>query len=517
MLAGNTQATVTWQVNTESDLKHYTLHWGSAANNLADSVVVEKTASSKTVTGLTNDTLYFFALSAEDTSGNKSKPSEAISITPTANADTTPPTLLSSNPVDNSTDVPPRNPSITIVFSEPMNTTDFALTIVPPFRAFDASSDEKLESVWSNNDMTLTVKPSASELVLENTSFTLTLSNAKDKAGNALSGDNDITFMTGKDIPRVVSSVPADGATNVPAPAPELSKVTLNFSKAVNPGTFKYDYDMPRCEDPVWEIGNLTVNFSCRLYDGHTYTLFYQADKTVDDSGLEGSISFTTIADTTSPIIIDQNPSSNATNVPLSSTLYLQFDDEMDQASTFAAVSSSSPLNCTWKFTAGFTDRLECPVPNLADDTTYIITVDTTAKDTSGNPFSLEFCRGNFPCSYDLKFSTGSTIDETRPTIDTELSEPDNGTTNVELTSTINVIFSEKMNEASVERVFRADTGDIEIAGTFGWFNSGMVFFPTDPLPACTNINVTISNEATDRALNFLASPYDITFKTVCS
>jgi Bacterial Ig-like domain len=191
----------------------------------------------------------------------------------------------------------------------------------------------------------------------------------------------------------------------------------------------------------------------------------------------------------------------------------IYFDDVMDKASAVAAVSSSSPLNCTWEFT----DGLECLAPNLAENTTYIITVDTTAKDTSDNPLSLRFCRGSFPCAYSFKFSTGSTVDETRPTINTDLSEPDNGVTDVALTSTINVIFSEKMNEASVERVFRAATGDTEITGTFGWFNSGMVFFPSSPLPSCTNIHVTITSEATDRALNFLANPYDITFKTVCN
>jgi Bacterial Ig-like domain/Fibronectin type III domain len=512
VLAGNAQATVTWQVNSENDLEGYTLYWGSAANNLAASVIVDKAASSKTVTGLTNDTPYFFAVSAEDTSGNKSKLSEPISTTPTANADTTPPTLQSSTPADTATDVPPRNPSITLVFSEPMNTTEFAFTIVPPFRASDASSDEKLELTWSNNDTTLTVKPTLSELVLENTSFTLTLTNAKDRTGDVLVGDNEITFTTGADVPRVVSSTPESGATNIGL---DLSSIVLTFSTAVDTSMFTLETTF-LTRGHNWSNDDTTLQIAVVALDNEsTYTVSFSG-KDKQGRAFSGSFSFSTIPDSGSPHVTATTPQDGAVNVsliPSDDGIGIYFDDVMDAASTIAAVSSSLPLGCAWEFT----NRLACLNPSLQANTTYIITIDTTAKDTSGNPLSREFCRGSFPCAYSFKFSTGSTIDETRPTINTEFSEPDNGATDVEIGSTINVIFSEKMNQESVERVFRADTGDTEIVGTFGWFNSGMVFFPSSSLPSCTNIHVTITTEATDRALNILANPYNITFKTICN
>lgn len=513
VLAGNAQAIVSWQANSESDLESYTIYWGSAVNNLADSVIVDKTASSKTVTGLTNDTTYFFALSAEDTSGNKSTLSEPIAITPSATADITPPILQSSNPADNATDVPPRNPSITLVFSEPMNAADFAFSIVPPFRASDASLDELLELTWNNNDTTLTIKPSVSELVPENTLFTLTLTTANDRAGNALVGDNDITFTTGKDIPRLVSSVPADGATDVPL---GTSTITLTFSKPLEAKGFHLDKAFYCDSGSVENNDTEFILLGCELADNHTYEITFDGQDQ-EGNAFTGKLSFTTIPDTTPPSVTGSVPGSDQTTVALQDNIIIYFDDEMDEASTLGAVSSNLPLGCTWELSQDL-DTLVCEPSNLQADTTYVITIGEEAKDTSEkNLVGSGFCRGSPPCSYTFKFSTGSTIDETRPTINTDLSEPDNGAEGIPIHSTINVIFTEKMNEASVERVFRADTGDTEITGTFGWFNSGMVFFPSSPLPSCTNIHVTITTEATDRALNFLANPYDITFKTVCN
>jgi methionine-rich copper-binding protein CopC len=498
------QVTLTWGASPEVDVAGYTLYVGTAEATLEQSTFVTGTA--KTITGLTNDTKYFFAIDAVDAAANKSSKTTPVSATPSATIkDTTPPTIQSSGPADNAIDVTGEF-VFSIVFSEPMDKSSLTFTLDPP--------DYVLELVdWSNDDTTLTLSPLQLHLFTdkENTDYKLTV-RAKDKAGNALSGDTDINFKTGVNVPTLVSSTPESGATNV---ALDLRKVLLTFSKPVDPATFTLETTFPG-EGYDWLENDTQLSiYVATLYDESTYTVSFTG-KDKQGHAFTGSFSFSTIPDSGSPQVLSTSPQDGATNVPLTmptGAIGIYFDDMMDQASAIAAVSSSLPLGCVWEFS----DGLECPAPNLAENTTYIITITTAAKDTSGNPFSRKFCRGSFPCSYDFKFSTGSEIDKARPTIDTELSEPDNGTTNVERTSTINVIFSEKMNEASVERVFRASAGDIEIFGTFGWFNSGMVFFPSSPLPACTNINVTITTEVTDRALNYLESPYDITFKTVCN
>jgi Bacterial Ig-like domain/Fibronectin type III domain len=498
----NGQVTLTWQANPESDVAGYTVYVGTAENALEPTTFVTETT--KTIPGLTNDTQYFFAVDAVDVAANKSSKTTPVSATPSATVtDTTPPKIQSGDPADNASNVT-GEVVFSIVFSEPMDKSSLTFTLEPP--------DYVLEGItWSSNDTTLTLSPLQLHLFTEKTTYKLSLS-AKDKAANALAGDTEINFTTAELAATLISSTPEVGASNVPL---DLRKVLLTFSKAVDPATFTLETTFPN-EGYDWLNDDTTLQIDvAALNDESTYNVSYTG-KDKQGRAFTGSFSFSTIPDSGSPHVASTSPQDGATNVPLTMPtggIGIYFDDVMDEASALAAVSSSLSLGCTWEFS----DGLECLAPNLAEDTTYIITVSTAAKDTSGNPLSRKLCRGSFPCSYSFKFSTGNTIDETKPTINTELSEPDNGTKDVPLTSTINVIFSERMNELSVEQVFIASVDGNKIAGKFGWFKSGMVFFPDAALPACKDVNVVISTEATDLAENFLTSSYNITFKTVCN
>ncbi len=399
------QVTLTWQANPEEDIAGYTVYFGTAEDALeADAFVTEST---KTLTSLTNGTTYFFAVDALDAANNHSSRTTPVAATPSAETDTTPPTLQTSDPEDGASDASPRNPAIKLVFSEPMNTTDFAFKVAPPFVAPDALPDEPLELTWSDDDATLTLRPTLSELLPENTLFTLTLESAEDRAGNALAGDKDIAFTTGFEAPTLVSSAPANGATDVPVS--ERLIVTLTFSEVVDPETFQYDNNFPYgCEDPFWETGNLTVSFECTLQDEHTYTVFYRGQDS-DGHPFEGSISFSTVADAAPPSVRSSFPEDRATGVPLGTLIQVFFDDEMDEASTLAAVSSSAPLGCVWELNEA-KDTLRCSPANLQANTTYTVTVAETAQDTSGkNLVGSGLCRGEPPCSYDFEFSTITT------------------------------------------------------------------------------------------------------------
>jgi chitodextrinase len=81
---GDAQVALSWSANAESDLKGYTLAWGTSSANLSNTQFVSKPGTAFTVMGLQNNTAYFFALSAEDTNGNASARSAAVSGTPIA-------------------------------------------------------------------------------------------------------------------------------------------------------------------------------------------------------------------------------------------------------------------------------------------------------------------------------------------------------------------------------------------------------------------------------------------------
>jgi methionine-rich copper-binding protein CopC len=409
------QVTLTWGANPESDIAGYTLYVGTAENALEPTTFITETT--KTITGLTNDTPYFFAISAVDVANNPSSKTTSVFATPsTTVTDTTPPKIQASDPADGATEMSPRDTSLEVRFSEPMDEASLEFTITPRFGANDALPNEPFNIIWSENDTVVTLQPSVSNLVAEDTTFTLSVS-AKDKAGNALSGDKEISFKMGFDVPFLVSSTPADGATDVPG----LSKgetITLTFSEAVATNTFQIDTNFPSgCYDiPQWETGSLTVNFiSCFLYDENTYTFSYKGQD-LDGHGFEGSISFSTVPDTSPPSIHAHSPLNNATGIPLQTNINIYFDDEMDEASTLAAVSSSSDLGCTWTLTV---TKLACVSSNLQANTTYTIAVSTEAKDTSGNNLCLGQCRDELTRSFNFRFSTivTSTVGELRVNI----------------------------------------------------------------------------------------------------
>ncbi len=384
----NAQVTLTWGANSESDVAGYTLYMGTAEDALEPTMFITETT--KTITGLTNDTQYFFAIDAVDVANNPSSKTISVSATPsTTITDTTPPTIQASDPADGATEVSPRDTSLELQFSEPMDKASLEFTITPRFGANDAPPNEPFNITWTENDTVVTLQPSLSNVVAEDTTFTLSV-NAKDKAGKTLSGDKELSFKTGFDVAFLVSSTPTNGATNVPASS--FATIVLTFSEGVDPKTFEYDATFPYgCEGPIWSVEN-TVILECTLYDGHTYTLSYSGQD-LDGHPFEGSISFSTVPDSSPPTIHAHSPLNNATGIALDTNISIYFDDEMDEASILAAVSSSSPLGCIWLVDEG--SELACRPSNLQANTTYTITVSTEAKDTSGNhlesPYSLSF------------------------------------------------------------------------------------------------------------------------------
>lgn len=92
---GNQTIALQWNANTEEDLSGYTLFWGTSAEGLDKQETLGK-ITTHAMNGLQNDSSYFFALVATDTSGNSSEKSEVISVTPTVPDNTKPTVTLSS-------------------------------------------------------------------------------------------------------------------------------------------------------------------------------------------------------------------------------------------------------------------------------------------------------------------------------------------------------------------------------------------------------------------------------------
>lgn len=86
--SGTGSATLSWVTPTQNtdgssltDLSGYRIYYGNSAGNLTSSVSVSASATSYTVSGLTNGTIYYFAMTSLNASGLESERSTAVSKT----------------------------------------------------------------------------------------------------------------------------------------------------------------------------------------------------------------------------------------------------------------------------------------------------------------------------------------------------------------------------------------------------------------------------------------------------
>jgi hypothetical protein len=429
----NGQVTLTWGANPEADLAGYTIYMGTTQDKLEPKEFV--TTNSKTMSNLTNGMTYLFSVDAVDAANNHSSQAAPVSATPSATStDTTPPKIQSSTPADGATNTNPRNFSMTLVFSEPMDTASFSLMLAPPnafpeLQALTPVATTPFSVAWSEADtVAILVLEPPNELLLENTTFTLTL-NAKDKAGNALSGDKEIAFTTGEEAPRLVSSTPANGSTNIPV---EKFEIKLDFSKPMDTLVVKVAPTLEPLDIPfysqswtlTWSENDTVLTLTTSIDPGYfledtTYTLLLTGKAKTGIPLLDTPVTFTTVDDPTPPKIIQTSPVDEMTEIPLSPLdVFIYFDDVMDVTTTLAALSSTPALPCDWQqfftYTANDTSlksafACRSETETFQPNTIYTITVSTTAKDSSGNNLDIGTCigaPGDPPCAYTFKFTT---------------------------------------------------------------------------------------------------------------
>ncbi|WP_256012193.1 YDG domain-containing protein [Desertivirga xinjiangensis] len=102
--AGNARNDLSWTANTESDLKEYRLYSGTSTNPTTLLATITKPTVTYSHTGLTNNTTYYYKITAVDNAGNESAKSAEVTRKPIAPAVTPPgkpdrpsPSLVTSN------------------------------------------------------------------------------------------------------------------------------------------------------------------------------------------------------------------------------------------------------------------------------------------------------------------------------------------------------------------------------------------------------------------------------------
>jgi hypothetical protein len=225
--AGENQFTLEWDANAESDLAGYNVFLGDTAGTVVSSVFVAKPGVSTVMTGLTNGKTYFYALDAQDATGNHSPRSSVASVTP---KDVTPPTILSNEPANLATDLTLVG-TVKFTLSEPIDPATFAVDGCTKNASTCPSGSLNIAKlgapVFSSSNTVVTFAPSG-DLFSGGGTFVLSLS-AKDLAGNALSGRNTLEFSV---------KIPPDTT------APTVQGVLENLD-VDNRATIRFDFSEP--------------------------------------------------------------------------------------------------------------------------------------------------------------------------------------------------------------------------------------------------------------------------------
>lgn len=201
------------------------------------------------------------------------------------------------------------------------------------------------------------------------------------------------------------------------------------------------------------------------------------------------------------PSVSETNPSDQATNVGVDSNITAKFSSSVDPVTvndkTFIVVDMTG--------TVSYSDRTAIFTPSAPFEKgrRYNVILTTGIKDLDGVPL---------PSNFTWAFETEGGPDTTAPSIETTV--PRNGATDVSVTSSIRVVFSEPIDPSSIhEETFFVNGG---ITGTYSYDepNRTAILTPLRPLASSTVTTVTVTTGLTDRAGNPLESDFTWSFTT---
>jgi subtilisin family serine protease len=301
---------------------------------------------------------------------------------------TTVPTVIAKTPAAGATGVPTTT-TVTATFNESVVASSIVFTLQDP-------SGKPVPASFAYNDgtHTATLTPS-SPLALVST-YTATISGAKDAAGNVMPSPVSWSFTT-EAAPAVTSETPAPGATNVPTNVP----VTATFNKSVVSASIAFALK-DAAGNPVLaalsysdSTHTATLTPTTLLAPATLYTATVSGAKDASGNVMPSPVSwsFTTEA---APAITAVSPAPGATGVPTTYNAFATFNKSVVASSIVFVL--KDPAGNTVAATLSYSDATHTvtlsPSAALANSTTYTATV-SAAKDASGNalaaPFSWSF------------------------------------------------------------------------------------------------------------------------------
>ena len=503
-VAVSTAPTATFNEAVQSSTVSFTLK-NSSGSSVAGSVSYNSTTNVTTFTptptsALAYNTTYTATVSgAQSTSGVTMTAPFSWSFT----TDAAPPSVTSKTPASGAKGV-----AVSTAPTAKFNKAVQASTISFTLKNSSGSSVAATVAYNSSNN-TATLTPSAA--LAYSTTYTATVSGAKDSAGDPMTSAVSWSFTTAAAVaPIVTSETPASAATNVAV----STAPTATFNEAVQSSTMSFTLKNSSGSSVAGSVSyNSTTNVTT-LTLTPTSALAYNTTYTATVSGAEStsgvtmtapfSWSFTTVAAVT-PTVTSETPATSATGVATNSNVTATFNESVQASSITTSTfvlkgSSSSSVTATVAYNSSTNTATLTPSSLLANSTTYTATISgvtDTAGQTMANPFSWSFTTGPAPA-----VTTCS---------------PAWSATGVAVSSLVTATFNEAVQSGTIGFTLTNPSGST-VAATVAYNSSTntATLTPSAALAFSTKYTATVSG-AKDTAGDPMTSPDTWTFTTAAT
>ncbi|MEN3001977.1 MAG: Ig-like domain-containing protein [Armatimonadota bacterium] len=269
--------------------------------------------------------------------------------------------LVSSSPAANATNVP-ISTAITLTFDQNLDSTS-TITV--------SSASGSVAGTITITGATLTFTPSAP--LAFNTTYTVDFSNVRSVLGAPPAGATTFTFTTQPpQTINLISSTPAPNATNVSI----NTTITLTFDQNLaTTSTITVSSNAGAVAGTI-SISGATLTFtpSVSLAYNTTYTVDFLGVRSVFGAAPSGTTSFTFTTQPPPTVrLISSTPAAGATNVPLNTSIVLNFDGAINPASTFVVRGANAVVPGTITFSNSNQTLTFTPTVPLDPATTYTV------------------------------------------------------------------------------------------------------------------------------------------------
>lgn len=418
-------------------------------------------------------------------------------------AETAPLHVTAVSPADGGTNVG-TNAVMGLLFNQALNLA----TEVPNIQVTSGGQPVAVMMALSSGNQRVTITPAAA--LQPGMEYTVTYgAGLQDIAGNALDNSGSFTFTTAAaadaSSPTVVATDPLSTAANVPT----NTLIHVIFSKPIDPTSINATNVQlyPSQTGGANQIGGttsfsgdgLTLTFApnAALTSETQYSFYASSVQDYEGRTANVQISFTTgiSSATAAPQVVTMTPASGSSGVPLNSEILLTINEPISIASagpTAIAVSSGdAPVPGSISVSSDSMGLTFTPTSNLAASTGYTVNA-SGFTDLAGNavtPFTGTFTTGTTSIASGQMQITGFV--------------PASGSTDVAVTSSIAVTFSNPVNPLTVNNQSFQVTAAVGkngaevIAGTYAVSGSTVTFTPLTQLPGSATISLSVSYNAT--------------------